>query len=121
MPSEPTTEELNIMLVDAAIHVGRGIGTNKVKLNASKFLAEHHRKSFVEAIKNRPKAKEKPMKRWSLDRGKVLAVAVRLGREAKRLAGKKPVSLSHAKKAAKAATLDAGCPGGGGKYCPPAQ
>ena len=118
MPSEPTAEELNAMLVDAAIHVGRGIGTNKVSLKASIFLADHHRKSFIEAIKNRADPTEAPLKTWENDRGKVLAVAVRLGKEAKRLAGKKTVSESHAKRAAEKAKLDAACPGGGGKYCP---
>ena len=118
MPSEPTAEELNVMLVDAAIHVGKGIGANKVTLKASQFLAEHHRKSFVEAIKNRQDGSKAPLEQWNSDRGRVLAVAVRLGREAKRLAGKKSVSESHAKRAAETAKVDRGCPGGGGRYCP---
>jgi hypothetical protein len=55
---------------------------------------------------------------WDRDRRRVLKVAVKLGREAKRLAGTGSVSESHAKRAAEKAKLDAECPGGGGKYCP---
>lgn len=111
MPRRPTVAEMNFMLVDTMICVGRGVGAKNVSPNASKFWAKTYAKSIAEAIINGGVYKD--------DRDGVLLMAIKLGREAKKLAGKrKTISLANAKKASKNISLDPICKGGGGRYCP---
>jgi hypothetical protein len=111
MPPPPTVDEMNFMLVDTAICVGRGVGAKKVSSEASKFWAEMYAKSIAEAIINGGVYKD--------DRDGILLMAIKLGKQAKKLAGlKKTISLANAKKASEIISKDPTCRAGGGRYCP---
>lgn len=111
MPPPPTVEEMNLMLVDTMLCVGRGVGAKNVSIEASKFWSETYAKSIAEAIINGGV--------YQNDRDAVLLMAIKLGRQAKKLAGiRKTISLANAKKASEIISKDPTCGAGGGRYCP---
>jgi hypothetical protein len=111
MPPPPTVAEMNHMLVDTMLCVGRGVGAKNVSIEAAKFWAETYAKSIAEAIINGGVYKD--------DRDGILLMAIKLGREAKKLAGvRKTISLAIAKKASENISKDPTCTAGGGRYCP---
>jgi hypothetical protein len=116
MPQPPTAAELNFMLVDAMLCVGRGVGAKKVTIEAAQFWADLYATSIANAIVNGAE--------WKTNRDGVLLMATKLGRKAKELAGTRNITKSIAKRASKAISEDPTCTAtvtvaGGGRFCPP--
>jgi hypothetical protein len=116
MPNPPpTAAELNFMLVDTMLAVGRGVGAKKVRIEASQFWADLYATSYASAIINGAD--------WETNRNGVLKMAVKLGKKAKALAGTRDVTKSVAKRASKAISDDPTCTAiapvaGAGRFCP---
>ncbi|HYN06353.1 MAG TPA: hypothetical protein VES67_03090 [Vicinamibacterales bacterium] len=112
MAAPPTAAELNFMLVDAMLCVGRGVGSKKVSIEAAQFWSDMYATSIATAIVNGAV--------WKNDRDGVLLMATKLGRKAKLLAGlRKTISEANAKKASEIISRDPTCTAGGGRFCPP--
>lgn len=115
MAPPPTAAEMNFMLVDTMLYVGRGVGAKKVRIEAAQFWADLYATSFANAIINGAD--------WKTNRDGVLLMATKLGRKARELAGTREITKSVAKRASKAISKDPTCTAtvtvaGGGRFCP---
>ena len=111
MLSRAMQAQVEVMLVDCAIAVGRGVGTKKVSLAAARLWAKAYSRSFSEALLSAAD--------YESDRKVVVLMGVKLGRKARQLAGtKKEIGKAEAKKASKLINLDKACGADGPKYCP---
>ena len=103
---------LEAILVDCAIATGRGLGSKSLSLGAAELWTTTYKKSIANALHNGGV--------WKTDRTPVILMAIKLGRQAKRLAGtSKTISKANARQAAKIISNDPTCGAGGGRYCPP--
>jgi hypothetical protein len=101
-------DTIDSILAETAVALGRGIGSKEILPAAVEFWRSTYRKSIGDALANGAKFKD--------DRRAVLLMSIKLGRTARRLAGKK-ITKADAKKATKINSNDPTCGAGGGRYC----
>ena len=101
---------LEQVLIEFAIHVGKGIGDRAVDQAAMAFWSNLYRPKIKAAL---------AVSNWSLDRPRALTQAVKLGALAAAEAGPgKAIDAGIAKIASDAVVLDPACAApGGGRYC----
>lgn len=112
--SDPIEQDLLVAFADALYAAGGGAGGKAMDLEATRFLIEHFREGFRQALEEFPG-------RWHEHRITVLQVATRLGEEAARLASNSPsIERAHVAEAAELVRDDPRCPRTPqqGRYCP---
>jgi hypothetical protein len=104
---------LEVVLIECAFHLGKGVGDAKIKLEAFEWWTARYRETFEKQLQN-PKAY------WKRDKEKVLPLAVKLGKLAAVLAAPHPIDQNVAQRACYIVEQDPSCPPPHlllGKYC----
>lgn len=112
-------DTVDSILAENLIAIGKGTGSREVEPAAVEFWRATYRKSIAEALAKKAK--------WKDDRRKVLPMAIKVGRTARRLAAKK-ITKTVAQKASKIIGAECDERGRGrasnglgllGRYCKP--